>query len=350
MTKKLTGYLGTYTKADSEGVYQVTLDIDQSKITDVTPVAKLDNPTYVTLSNDNNFLYAVSKEGDQGGVTAFSIDQTTGELKKLNSLAQAGSPPCHVSVKKDNSIVVTANYHTKQVVSYLTNPDGSLKQVADIAEHEGSGPHERQEKPHIHYAGFSPDEKYVLAIDLGSDEMITYAIDKLGKLTKEHVFKAPAGSGPRHLVFAPNGEYAYVMTELSSEVLTLKYNAETGEFSQLQRIKAIPETFKDVNDGSAIHMTADGKFVYVGNRGHNSVAVFKVDPASNQLEFIEWTPTEGDWPRDFVLSPDEQLLIASNQNSGTLTVFKRDQESGKLTLEQTDVKAPEVVCVKFNTK
>ncbi|WP_440895137.1 lactonase family protein [Amphibacillus sp. Q70] len=350
MTKKLTGYLGTYTKADSEGVYRFTLDIDQSNIIDVTPVAKLDNPTYVTLSNDNNFLYAVSKEGDQGGITAFSIDQATGELNKLNSLAQAGSPPCHVSVNKDNSIVITANYHTKQVVSYLTNSDGSLKQVADIAEHEGSGPHERQEKPHIHYAGFSPDEKYVLAIDLGSDEIITYAIDKLGKLTKKHVFKAPAGSGPRHLAFAPNGEYAYVMTELSSEVLTLKYNAETGEFSQLQRLKAIPESFKEVNDGSAIHLTMDGKFVYVGNRGHNSIAVFKVDSVSNQLEFVEWTATEGDWPRDFVLSPDEKLLIASNQNSGTLTVFKRDQELGKLTLKQTDVKAPEVVCVKFNTK
>ncbi|HHU20698.1 MAG TPA: lactonase family protein [Bacilli bacterium] len=347
MTNTFTGYLGSYTKEESKGVYRINFDSEQVKITDVTPVAELNNPTYVTVSVNNQNLYAVSQAGDQGGIAAFSIDQVSGDLTKLNSLTEAGSPPCHVSVNQDNSIVVTANYHTKQIVSYLTNSDGSLRAVADIAEHEGSGPHERQEKPHMHYAGFSPDEKYVFAVDLGSDEITTYAIDQQGKFTKKHVFETPAGSGPRHLTFAPNGEYAYVMTELSSEVLTLKYDQETGAFTQLQQLKAIPDTFTDVNDGSAIHVSSDGKFVYVGNRGHNSIAVFKVDQNTNELEFVEWTGTEGDWPRDFVLTPDQKYLIVSNQKSGTLTVFERDQATGTLTLKQADVKAPEVVCVKF---
>lgn len=347
MTNTFTGYLGSYTKAESKGVYRINFDSEQVKITDVTPVAELNNPTYVTVSVNNQNLYAVSQAGDQGGIAAFSIDQVSGDLMKLNSLTEAGSPPCHVSVNQDNSIVVTANYHTKQIVSYLTNSDGSLRAVADIAEHEGSGPHERQEKPHMHYAGFSPDEKYVFAVDLGSDEITTYAIDQQGKFTKKHVFETPAGSGPRHLTFAPNGEYAYVMTELSSEVLTLKYDQETGAFTQLQQLKAIPDTFTDVNDGSAIHVSNDGKFVYVGNRGHNSIAVFKVDQSTNKLEFVEWTGTEGDWPRDFVLSPDQKYLIASNQKTGTLTVFERNQETGTLSLKQANVKAPEVVCVKF---
>jgi len=349
MTKKWTGYLGTYTKESSQGVYKFTLDAEEQKITKITAVAELDNPTYIAVSNNNKYLYAVSKEEEKGGVTAFTIDQETGALNRLNSLAQAGSPPCHVSVKSDGSIVLTANYHTKQIISYLTNPDGSLKQVADIAEHTGSGPHERQEKPHIHYAGFSPDEKFVLAIDLGSDQITSYAIDAQGKLEKKHTFKATSGSGPRHLVFAPNGAYAYCMTELSSEVFTLEYNRKTGEFKQLDTIKAIPKSHQTVNDGSAIHITRDGKFVYAANRGHNSIAVFKVDELTHKLEFIEWVDTEGDWPRDFMLLPDENesLLIASNQKSGTLTVFERDQETGKLTVKQTDVKAPEVVCVKF---
>lgn len=347
MTNTFTGYLGSYTKEESKGVYRINFDSEQVKITDVTPVAELNNPTYVTVSVNNQNLYAVSQAGDQGGIAAFSIDQVSGDLMKLNSLTEAGSPPCHVSVNQDNSIVVTANYHTKQIVSYLTNSDGSLRAVADIAEHEGSGPHERQEKPHMHYAGFSPDEKYVFAVDLGSDEITTYAIDQQGKFTKKHVFETPAGSGPRHLTFAPNGEYAYVMTELSSEVLTLKYDQETGAFTQLQQLKAIPDTFTDVNDGSAIHVSNDGKFVYVGNRGHNSIAVFKVDQSTNKLEFVEWTGTEGDWPRDFVLSPDQKYLIASNQKTGTLTVFERNQETGTLSLKQANVKAPEVVCVKF---
>lgn len=347
MTKIFSGYLGSYTKKMSKGVYHFSLDGERSKIVDVTPVAELNNPTYVTVSADNQYLYAVSQTGEEGGIAAFSIDQETGGLTKLNQLTQAGSPPCHVSVNQDNSIVVTANYHTKQIVSYLTNPDGSLKEVADRAEHKGSGPHDRQEKPHMHYAGFSPDQRYVFAVDLGSDEITTYAIDKQGKLTRKHVLETPAGSGPRHLTFAPNGEYAYAMTELSSEVLSLKFDSETGMFTQLQQLKTIPDTFKEVNDGSAIHISSDGRFVYVGNRGHNSIAIFRVNHTTNQLDFVEWTKTEGDWPRDFVLSPDEKYLVASNQKSGTLTVFERDQATGKLTLKQADVKAPEVVCIKF---
>lgn len=347
MTSTFTGYLGSYTKAESKGVYRINFDSVQEKITDVTPVAELDNPTYVTVSANNQTLYAVSQEGEQGGIAAFSIDQVTGDLTKLNGLTEAGSPPCHVSVNQDNSIVVTANYHTKKIVTYLTNPDGSLKEVADVAEHEGSGPHERQEKPHMHYAGFSPDENYVLAVDLGSDEITTYAIDQQGMLTKKHVLKTPAGSGPRHLTFAPNGEYAYVMTELSSEVLTLKYDQKTGALTQIQQLKATPDTYMETNDGSAIHISSDGKFVYAGNRGHNSIAVFKVDQSTNKLEPVERIATEGDWPRDFVLSPDQKYLIASNQKSGTLTVFERDQTTGRLSLKQSNVQAPEVVCVKF---
>ncbi len=346
MGKNLIGYIGSYTKKTSEGVYQFTLDLEKEMITDVTPAAKLDNPTYLTTTKDNKFLYAVSKEGEEGGVTAFSINEKTGELTKLNSLASAGSPPCHVSVSNDNANVVTANYHTKKVESYLTAADGSLQSLADVAEHEGSGPHDRQEKPHMHFAGFTPDEKYVIAIDLGSDNVITYAVDK-GKLTKVQTFEPKPGSGPRHIVFHPDGKHAYIMTELTSEVIALEYDAKDGHFTEMQAIKAIPSTHTDVNDGSGIHITKDGKFVYVANRGHNSIAVFAIDQATKELAFVEWTSTEGDWPRDFVLDPTEKFLVAANQNSGTLTLFRRDEQTGKLALLQKDVKAPEAVCVKF---
>lgn len=346
MSKILTGYIGTYTKETSEGVYKFSLDLDKKAITDVAPVVKLDNPTYLTVSEDNKYLYAVAKEGDQGGVTSFKIDQNSHELTPLNSLAQAGSPPCHISVNSDNSNVVTANYHTQKIVSYLTNSDGSLKELIDIGEHDGSGPHERQEKPHLHFAGFTPDEKYLIAIDLGSDEIITYAVFN-GKLTKKHVFATKPASGPRHIVFAPNGNYAYVMTELTSEVFVLSYNADSGEFVEKQVIKAIPADYQEVNDGSAIHITKNGQFIYVANRGHNSLALFTVDQTTGELRFVEWTATEGDWPRDFALDPTEKYLVATNQKSGTLTLFERDDETGKLTLIQANVAAPEAVCIKF---
>lgn len=346
MGNQFIGYVGTYTKQNSEGVYKFVLDTKKTMITSVTPAAKLDNPTYLTVSNDNQYLYAVSKDGENGGVTSFTIDNQTGDLTKLNSRSSAGSPPCHVSIKSDNSNVVTANYHTKKVESYLTNSDGSLQSTTDVAEHDGSGPHERQEKPHMHFAGFTPDEKFVIAIDLGSDNIITYKAEE-GKLTRVHTFETKPGSGPRHIAFHPNASIAYVMTELSSEVIVLSYNEADGSFTEKQTIKAIPSDFEDTNDGSAIHISKDGKFVYVANRGHNSIAVFAVDEANGELTLIEWVSTEGNWPRDFVLDPTEKFLVASNQKSGTLTLFQRDEQTGKLTAVQTDVAAPEAVCVKF---
>ena len=343
----LTGYLGTYTKKDSEGVYRFTFDTDQEKVTAVDAVGHVDNPTYVTPSSDGKFLYAVSKEGDEGGVTAFKIDPDTKALTQLNSVKKAGSPPCHVSVNKANTLLVTANYHTKEIISYHLNDDGSIKGIADIKEHDGNGPHERQEKPHMHFSGFTPDERYVIAIDLGSDEITSYLVEANGTLTKEAVFVAPRGSGPRHIAFHPNKKIAYVMTELTSVVLTLAYDENTGVFTLINTIKAIPDTHTTVNDGSAVHVTKDGKFVYVGNRGHNSVTIFKVNQSDFSIELVDYQSSLGDWPRDFALTPDDQYLICSNQNSGTLAVFKRDEKTGKLTALQEDITAPEAVCVKF---
>lgn len=345
MTKYL-GYVGTYTKQDSKGVYQFTLDTDNKTLSDVKLAAELGNPTYVTVSDDHKNLYAVSKDGENGGVTAFSIEEKTGALTKLNAQYGAGSPPCHVSVDHEKNTVVTANYHTTNLVSYRTNEDGSIQPATSEIAHEGTGPHERQEKPHMHFAGFTPDEKYVIAIDLGSDRVMTYAALE-GELTQVQVFQAAPGSGPRHITFHPNQKYAYVMTELSSEVLVLHYEEKDGSFTQQQSIKTIPETFTETNDGSAIHISSDGEYVYAGNRGHNSIARYKVDQDSGQLTFVEWTSTEGNWPRDFVLDPTEQFLIATNQKSNTMTLFERDKATGKLSLVQSDVHVPEPVCVKF---
>ncbi len=336
------GYIGAYTKKESKGVYRFELNYEAKKIENVELAAELDNPTYVTVSEDNQNLYAVAKEGDSGGVTAFRINEEDGRLEKLNSQATPGSAPCHVSVNRDKSLIVSANYHTTQVEAFLTNDDGSL-QPSKAQEHEGSGPHERQEKPHLHYAGFTPDERFVIVVDLGTDTITTYRPVN-GELKEVNVLKTKAGSGPRHIAFHPNGKFAYVMTELSNEVIALRY--EEGKFEEVQYLSAIPEDFTENSQGSAIHLSSDGQFVYVGNRGHNSIASYKVNE-DNTLTFIEWTSTEGDWPRDFVLDPTEKFVVASNQESGTLTLFERDQETGQLSLLQKDVKAPEAVCVKF---
>jgi len=232
------------------------------------------------------------------------------------------------------------------VAAYLTNEDGSLQPANSIIEHTGSGPSDRQEKPHTHYSGFTPDEKYAVVVDLGIDKLITYKIEE-NALTEVSSLSVNPGSGPRHLEFHPNGKYAYLMTELSSEVIALEYHAEDGSFKELQYISAIPEDFTENSQGSAIHVSSDGKFVYAANRGHDSIAVFVVDQDTGKLEFVEHTSTEGAWPRDFMLDPTEKFLIASNQESGNLVLYSRDVETGKLTLLQSDVAVPYPVCVKF---
>lgn len=340
------GFVGTYTKGESKGIYAFTLDTQEKQITSIRSAAELDNPTYLNISRDNRFLFSVVKEGDSGGIAAFAVSSPTGELTPLNTQLLEGSSPCHVSVDSQTKIAFSANYHKGEVVSYLVN-NGTLTKPVSIIKHEGSGPDPRQEKAHTHFAELTPDEKFLAVCELGSDLLITYQVDESGKLKEVTRLTVKPGSGPRHLTFHPNERFAYIMTEFSSEVIALRYHAENGSFEEIQTISTIPEDFKENNQGSAIHISSDGRFVYAGNRGHNSIAVFGVENETGKLELIERVSTEGDWPRDFSLDPSEKFLVASNQNSSNLVLYSRNTETGKLTLLQSDVKVPDPVCVKF---
>lgn len=342
------GYVGTYTKGDSKGIYSFTFDTEAEKITAIKVAAELDNPTYLNISDDNQYLYAVIKKGESGGVIGFSIDNQTGELTPINTQMLAGSAPCHVSLDHNRSFLFSANYHKGTVESYTLNHDnGMISEPVSIIHHEGSGPDPRQEKPHTHFAGLTPDEKYLAVVELGSDFLITYKVSNDGKLTEVSRLSIKPGSGPRHLAFHPNKKFAYIMTEFSSEVIALTYNSEDGSFTKIHSIKTIPADFTENNQGSAIHLSSDGRFVYAANRGHNSIAIFAVNAENGELSFVDRVSTEGDWPRDFVLDPTEAYLIASNQNSGNLVLYARNNETGKLTLLQADIAVPDPVCVKF---
>ncbi|MBS4206930.1 lactonase family protein [Bacillus sp. FJAT-50079] len=343
MEKKYIGYAGTYTRQSSEGIYSFVLDAENGKLEDVKVAAKIGNPTYVTISEDRDFLYSVAQDEKLGGVAAYQLNEATGELTFINQRLQEGAPPCHVSIHQGE--LLAGNYHLGTVSLYAVNQEG-VQPASSSVQHEGNGPHERQEKPHVHFTGHTPDGNYVVVADLGTDELVTYKVVDKG-LEHASKLKVQAGSGPRHITFHPNGKIAYLLTELSSEVVVLDYDASNGSFTEKQYIRAIPEDFTATNDASAIHISADGRFVYTGNRGHNSITVFQVDSDSGELSFVEHTPSGGEWPRDFVLDPTGAFLIASNQNTGNLVLFARDQETGKLTKLDSEVQIPEVVCVKF---
>ena len=321
MAQKYIGFAGTYTRESSEGIYRFVLDAEAGKLEAAEVAANVGSPTYLAISEDKRQLYSVAQQDGLGGVHAYEI----------------------VSIQ--NGVLVTGNYHKGTVDLFQAHRPSALA-LKGTVQHEGNGPHERQEKPHVHYTAQTPDGRYVIVADLGTDELVTYKIEGQA-LVKVATLHVESGSGPRHLAFHPDGKTAYLMTELSSEVIVLDYDADQGSFTEKQKIKAIPSDFNETNDASAIHITSDGKFVYTGNRGHNSIAVFQVDEETKELTLIEITSTGGNWPRDFVLDPSESFIVASNQKSGNLVLFARDQKTGKLTQLDSVVDVPEVVCVKF---
>lgn len=343
---KFRGFIGTYTKGESKGIYSFVFDKEKEQITDIELVAEVNNPTYLTVSEDNHYLYAVGADNDQGGLVAYAIDQEMNKLQELNRQMTDGSSPCYVGVNRDNSQVLAAYYHRGSVELFETNKDGSLNPRKSVAEFTGSGPNkDRQEKPHTHYAQFTPNEKFVAVVDLGIDQIITFDVSS-GELKEVHTLSVRPGSGPRHLAFHPDGKIAYCMTELSNEVIVLEFNQEDGSFKELQYIPTIPEDFTENSQGAAIRVTKDGRFVYVSNRGHNSIASFKVE-ADGTLTFIEYTSSEGNWPRDFQFDPTEEYVVGSNQESGNLVLYKRDTETGRLTVINNGIQVPYPVCVTF---
>ena len=331
---------GTYTKKTSQGIYHAILDTDKEKISIPTNVIQIDSPTYLKLSA--HALFTVAKENDLGGVSAYKVIAQT--FTPINSVLEPGASPCYVGVDEKRQLVYTANYHKGQADVYRINADQSLSLVDRIT-HTGSGPRPEQGSAHVHYTDLTPDQRLVV-VDLGCDEVYVYDVSKAGKLSQVSVLKMEAGFGPRHIVFAPNGQYAYLVGELSSQLAVLKYDQTLGCFEVIQIVKTIPDTWQEHNGAAAIRISQDGKFVYVSNRGHNSLAVFEITD-NHCVKFVQHADVCGDFPRDFDLDQTQNFVVVTNQNTDNATLFARDSHSGKLTCLQKDIVVPEGVCVCF---
>ncbi|MCC5895928.1 MAG: lactonase family protein [Alkalibacterium sp.] len=337
--------LGTYTKRDSKGIYSIELNTDSKTLTQLKQEVHIGNPTYIDGNKDYSFLYSVVKTDDgKGGIASFKRS-AAGEFEKVDEWLEEGAPPCYVAFDEDKHLLYTANYHKGEVSVLKSTPDGHLSLV-DTVTHAGHSVHENQTSPHAHYFDLTPDKQFLVACDLGTDEVYTYTLTDEKSLQEVAVFKTAPGSGPRHIAFHPNGQIAYLFAELSSDVITLSYDAESGRFTHLQTLSSIPEEHTGFNGGAAIRVTSDGHFVYASNRGHDSLAVFQVNE-DGTLTLKEYVSTEGEVPRDFNLDPTEAFVVVGHQDSDNLTLFERNASDGSLTLLQKDVYAPEVICVKF---
>ncbi|ARK31817.1 lactonase family protein [Halalkalibacter krulwichiae] len=342
---KTTAYVGTYTKGDSKGIYRFTLHPSTGEMGEVELAAELDNPTYLAISNSKKHLYSVIKSGENGGVVAYSLKES-GQLEYVNKHVSPGSPPCHVSVDSSDQFVYSANYHLGTAISYQITKNGELSSPVSIMEHKGNGPHERQEKSHVHYAGLTPDEKLLCVVDLGTDKMALYH-SNAGQLSLHNEITFRPGTGPRHIQFHPNGKFAYVNGELSSEVIAFAYHSETSTFTELQYISSLPADFEGESIGGALKVSPDGQFLYASNRGDDSIAVFKIDLDTGKLTLVDHTPTGGEFPRDFTIDPSASYLLAANQDSGNIVQFSIDQATGKLTKTGVEIHVPHPVCLAF---
>lgn len=345
-------YVGTYTKGKSEGIYIYRMNATSGELKPVATVKGISNPSFLAIDPRRRFLYAVNESGEfngkkGGGVTAFAIDQRTGDLKKLNE-QQSPGVPCHVSVHPSGRFVLAANYGGGNVVMYPVNPDGSLAEQSHVAQHSGKGGDpKRQDGPHAHAIMIDAAGRFAFAPDLGIDKVMSYKIDAVNKkLLPNGSAPTKPAAGPRHFDFHPNGRFAYVINELDSTITVFAYNKTKGELTELQSISTLPADFSGTNYCADIHVHPSGKFLYGSNRGHDSIAAFQI-MSDGKLYFLKDEPTGGKWPRNFGIDPTGAFLLAANQNSDNVVTFRIDPQTGwlKATGQMTEVPTP--VCLKF---
>ncbi|HZV59976.1 MAG TPA: lactonase family protein [Candidatus Eremiobacteraceae bacterium] len=355
--QKYFAYLGTYTnKTTSKGIYAYRFDAATGRLGAGALAAESTEPSFVTVLPGGKYLYAVNETDDfegkkSGVVNAYAIGSRTGKLTLLNQVASGGADPCYISIDKTGKYVLVANYTSGSIAVFPILPDGKLGERTAFVQHRGVGANkQRQEGPHAHWIETSPDNRFVFAVDLGLDEILVYKFDaENGTLTPNDppYVKLQPGSGPRHLVFAPTGKFAYLTSELSSTVTALSYDATRGAFTPLQTVSTLPAGYSGTNDSAEIAVHPSGKFLYDSNRGHNSIAIFAIDPADGKLTARGTVSTQGKTPRNFVIDPTGEYLLAENQESNTIVVFKIDQSTGELTPTGQKISAPATVCIAF---
>lgn len=343
--------IGTYTnESKTNGIHVYTFNTRTGDFQSKSVTTGITNPSYLAISRDRRNIYSVSEAGEGKGVNAYSFDLATGKLSLLNTGSAGGNGPCYISVDDKKRWVFTGNYGGGSLSATRLNPDGSLSKETQVIQHEGSSVNtSRQDKPHVHAVILSPDNRYLLVPDLGTDKVNVYNFkpDASQPLTPASVpfGTANPGGGPRHLAFHPNGKFAYLVLEMEGAVTAYKYS--NGKLDPLQRITMLADGFSGKVGAADIHVSPDGKFLYASNRGEaNDIVIYsigedgKLTYAGRQAEGI-------DTPRNFVIDPTGNFVLVGNQNSNNVSVFRRDAKTGLLSSTGKLIQVDKPVCLKF---
>ena len=350
-------YIGTYTGPKSKGVYTSTLDLATGKLSTAELAVELKNPSFLAVHpQDPTLLYAVSEVDDaqgkpSGGVAALKRDPATNRLTVLNAELSGGAGPCHLNVDATGRHVLVANYGGGSVAALPIVAGGKLGPATSVIAHQGNSVNpQRQKEPHAHSINLDPANRFAFAADLGLDQVLVYAFDpQAGTLARHEppFAKVTPGAGPRHFAFRPDGKFAYVINELGNTITVFEYAADKGVLKVVQDISTLPAGHTDPSYTAEVVVHPSGKFVYGSNRGHDSIAMFTVDPATGLLTAQGQEPTRGKAPRNFVVDPTGRWLLAENQGSDTIYVFAIDQATGRLKETGTPLSVPTPVCVRF---
>lgn len=340
-------YFGTY----SEGIYQSCFDTESGKLTEPVLAGALAGASYFVIDSSGEYLYSVSEAGKQGSVAAFRIEEDL-SLTLLNKQPAAGSSTCYVSLDRTGKFLLVANYGTGTIAVYAIANDGSLADRTGFAKHESfTGTDGKLKQPRAHSIITTPDNKYALVADLGLDKIMVYDFDfeKGGiKSAKRPFLSLKTGSGPRHTTFNSDGRFLYCINELNSTVSVFSY--QDGNFEMHQTISTIPEDYIGFNACAEVLLHPNGKFLYSSNRGHDSIAVFKIDATTGKLTFIDCSKGDINFPRGVRLSPAGNFCFVANQKGDSVVVFKTDDKTGLLKETKTEISLEKPVFVKFYQK
>jgi len=335
-------FVGTYTDGNSEGIYSYTFNAESGQLTNKTVAAATDNPSFLKISPNNEYLYAVNEtnifEGENGSVTAFKIDD--GQLKALNTVSSFGAHPCHIGISDDGAMVAVSNYTGGNLSVFKTDVNGNLKtpQVIDHTQLDST------KISHVHSALFSKGKLFVA--DLGLDMLSIYPfLDRGVDAAEAEFLPFPEKAGPRHFVFGREDSMLYVINELNSTIAVFKRTDE-GAFNLLETKSTLADDFEGDSYCADIRLSSDGKFLYGSNRGENTIVIFAVDQTTGKISLIGREDVRGDWPRNFNIDPSGSFLLVANQRSNNITVYKRDKDNGTLTFAH-EFELPSPVCLEF---
>lgn len=340
-------YVGSATDKVSEPISLCSLNLSNGELDKLQSFTGTKSSSYICLSPGEDFLYAIN---GGNGVSAFKIDSDSKHLTFINSQPVNGKGTCHLSVTPNNKFLMVANYSSGNVVVFPIQIDGNLSPMASTLQHVGNGPNkERQEGPHAHYIKASPAGNYVFAVDLGIDKVMNYTINpttgQLSENASQPFLQLAPGAGPRHMIFHQNEKFAYVLNELQSSVTACAYDSQKGALSIIDTYPMLPKDFSEFSKAAAIRIHPSGKFLYASNRGHDSMAVFKIKK-NGQLKRIQIIQDDIEWPRDFNIDPTGKYMLVGNRHKNEVIVFLIEK-SGKLSATGNRLEIAQPTSVEF---